>query len=65
MGIGRYRRLRYEGDTQQAFRERAGVVRLLGIDASRGDSARLRLKREADARRTPRWSAGVVDSLGG
>jgi hypothetical protein len=32
---------------------------------SRGDSARLRLKREADARRAPRWSAGVVDSLDG
>jgi hypothetical protein len=32
---------------------------------SRGDSARLRLKRVADARRAPRWSAGVVDSLDG
>jgi hypothetical protein len=40
--------------TQQAFRERAGVVRSLGIGVSRGDSARLRLKREVDAQRTPR-----------
>jgi hypothetical protein len=32
---------------------------------SRGDSARLRLKHEAEARRAPRWSAGVVDSLDG
>jgi hypothetical protein len=79
MGIGRYllvdgrwwshaedwlhRRLGYEGDTQQAFRERAGVVRLLGIGVSRGDNARLRLKREVDARRAPRWGAGAVDSL--
>jgi hypothetical protein len=30
---------------------------------SRGDSARLHLKREVDARRAPRWGAGVVDSL--
>jgi hypothetical protein len=29
----------------------------------RGDGARLRLGREVDARRAPRWSAGVVDSL--
>jgi hypothetical protein len=30
---------------------------------SRGDSARHRLKREVDARRAPRWGAGIVDSL--
>jgi hypothetical protein len=30
---------------------------------SRGDGARLRLKREVDARRAPRWGAGDVDSL--
>jgi hypothetical protein len=30
---------------------------------SRGDNARLRLKREVDARRAPRWGAGAVDSL--
>jgi hypothetical protein len=30
---------------------------------SRGDGARLRLKREVDARRAPRWGAGAVDSL--
>jgi hypothetical protein len=30
---------------------------------SRGDGARLRLKREVDARRAPRWGAGAVDLL--
>jgi hypothetical protein len=58
-----HRRLRYEGDVLQALRERTGVVHLLGIGVSRGDGARLRLKREVDARRAPRWSAGDVDSL--
>ena len=29
----------------------------------RGDDARLRLRREVNARRVPRWGAGVVDSL--
>jgi hypothetical protein len=29
----------------------------------RGDSARLRLRREVDARRVPRWGVGAVDSL--
>ena len=29
----------------------------------RGDDARLRLRREVDARRAPRWGAGAVDSL--
>jgi hypothetical protein len=29
----------------------------------RGNSARLRLRREVNARRVPRWGAGVVDSL--
>jgi hypothetical protein len=29
----------------------------------RGNSARLRLRREVDARRVPRWGAGAVDSL--
>jgi hypothetical protein len=58
-----HRRLRYEGDVLQALRERAGVVHLLGVGASRGDSARLCLKREVDARRAPCWSAGDVDSL--
>jgi hypothetical protein len=29
----------------------------------RGNGARLRLRREVDARRVPRWGAGVVDSL--
>jgi hypothetical protein len=29
----------------------------------RGNGARLRLRREVDARRAPRWGAGVVDSL--
>jgi hypothetical protein len=57
------RRLRYEGDILQALRERAGVVHLLGIGVSRGDGSRLRLNREVDARRAPRWGAGDVDSL--
>ena len=57
------RRLRYEGDVLQALRERAGVVHLLGIGVSRGDGSRLRLRREVDARRAPRWGAGDVDSL--
>jgi hypothetical protein len=55
--------LRYEGDVQQAFRKRAGIVRLLGIGVSRGDGARLRLKREVDTQCAPRWGAGAVDSL--
>jgi hypothetical protein len=29
----------------------------------RGDGARLRLRREVDARRAPRWGAGAFDSL--
>jgi hypothetical protein len=29
----------------------------------RGDDARLRLRREVNVRRVPRWGAGVVDSL--
>jgi hypothetical protein len=29
----------------------------------RGNNARLRLKREVNARRVPRWGAGAVDSL--
>ena len=57
------RHLRYKGDVLQALRERTGVVHLLGIGVSRGDGARLRLKREVDARRAPRWGAGDVDSL--
>jgi hypothetical protein len=60
---GLHRRLRYEGDAQQVFCERAGVVRLLGVGVLRGDGARLRLRREVDARRVPRWGADAVDSL--
>jgi hypothetical protein len=29
----------------------------------RGNDARLRLRREVDARRVPRWGAGAIDSL--
>jgi hypothetical protein len=58
---GLHRRLRYEGDAQQVPRERAGVVRLLGAGVLRGNGARLRIRREVDARRVPRW--GAVDSL--
>jgi hypothetical protein len=58
-----HRRLGYEGDAQQVLRERAGIVRLLGIGVLRGDGARLRLRREVDARGAPRWGAGAIDSL--
>jgi hypothetical protein len=58
-----HRRLRYEGDAQQVFREHAGVVRLLGIGVLWGDGARLRLRREVDARRAFCWGAAAVDSL--
>ena len=58
-----HRRPRYEGDVLQAFRERAGVVFLLGISVSRGDGACLRLEREVDARRAFRRGAGDVGSL--
>jgi hypothetical protein len=60
---GLHRCLMYEGDAQQVLRERAGVVRLLGAGVLRGDGARLRLRREVNARRVPRWGAGAVDSL--
>jgi hypothetical protein len=36
---------------------------MLGVGVLRGNDARLRLKREVNARRVPRWGAGVVDSL--
>jgi hypothetical protein len=36
---------------------------LLGVGVLRGDGARLRLKREVDAQRVPRWGVGAVDSL--
>jgi hypothetical protein len=54
----------YEGDAQQVFHERAGVVRLLGVGILRGNDARLRLRCKVEARRVPRWGAGVVDLLG-
>jgi hypothetical protein len=53
----------YEGDAQQVPCERAGVVRPLGVGTLRGNGACLRLRGEVDARRVPRWGAGVVDSL--
>ena len=53
----------YEGDAQHVLRERAGVVRLLGVGVLRGNGARLRLRRKVEARRVPRWGAGVVDLL--
>jgi hypothetical protein len=36
---------------------------LLGVGVLRGNGARLRLRREVDAGRVPRWGAGAVDSL--
>jgi hypothetical protein len=58
-----HRYLRYEANAQQVLRERAGVIRLLGVGVLRGNDARLRLKRKVNAQRVPRWGAGVVDSL--
>jgi hypothetical protein len=58
-----HRCLRYEGDAQQVLREHAGIVRLLGVGVLRGNGARLRLRRKVEARRVPRWGAGVVDLL--
>jgi hypothetical protein len=63
VGDGLHRYLRYEANTQQVLHERAGVVRLLGVGMLRGNDARLRLRREVNARRVPRWGAGAVDSL--
>jgi hypothetical protein len=51
---GLRRCLRYKANAQQVLRERAGVVRSLGVGVSRGNDARLRLRREVDARRVPR-----------
>jgi hypothetical protein len=36
---------------------------MLGVGVLRRNDARLRLKREVNARRVPRWGASVVDSL--
>ena len=58
-----HRHLRDKGDVLQAPRECAGVVNLLGVGVSRGESACLRLEREVDARRAFRRGAGDVDSL--
>jgi hypothetical protein len=60
---GLHRYLRYEANAQHVLRERAGVVRLLGVGVLRGNYARLRLRREVNARRVPRWGAGAVNSL--
>ena len=59
------RHLWFEGDVLQAFRERAGVVFLLGVSVPRGDGACLRLEREVDVRRAFRRGVGGVDSLDG
>ena len=58
-----HRRPRYEGDVLQAFRERAGVVFLLGVSVPRGNGACLRLEREVDVRRAFRRGAGAINSL--
>jgi hypothetical protein len=55
--------LRYEANAQHVLRERAGTVCLLGVGVLWGDDARLRLRREVDARRVPRWGASAADSL--
>jgi hypothetical protein len=48
---------------QQALRERAGVICLLGVGVLRGNDTRRCLRHEVNARHVPRWGAGVVDSL--
>jgi hypothetical protein len=63
VGDGLHRYLRYEANAQQVLRERAGVIRPLGVGVSWGNDARLRLRREVDARRIPCWGAGIIDSL--
>jgi hypothetical protein len=60
---GLRRCLRYEGDAQQALRERAGVIRQLDVGVLRGNDARLRLRRKVNARHVPRRGAGAVVSL--
>jgi hypothetical protein len=63
VGDGPHRYLRYEANAQQVLRERAGVICPLGVGVLRGNGARLRLWREVNARRVPRWGASVVDLL--
>jgi hypothetical protein len=58
-----HRYLTYEANAQQVLRERAGVICPLGVGVLWGNGARLCLRREVNARRVPRWGAGVVDSL--
>ena len=65
IGVWLRRHLWFEGDVLQAFRERAGVVFLLGVIVPRGDGACLRLEREVDVRRAFRRGVGGVDSLDG
>jgi hypothetical protein len=63
VGDGLHRYLRYKANAQQVFRERAGVIRPLGVGVLRGNDARLRLRREVNARRVAHWGASIVDSL--
>jgi hypothetical protein len=63
VGDGLHRYLRYEANAHQVLRERDGVVRLLGVGVLRGNDARLRLRREVNARRVPCWGAGAINSL--
>jgi hypothetical protein len=60
---GLHRCLRYEANAHQVLCERAGVIHLPGAGVLQGNDARLRLRREVDARRVPRWGDGAVDSL--
>jgi hypothetical protein len=55
--------LGHEANAQQVLRECAGIICPLGVGVLRGNDACLRLRREVDARRVPRWGAGIVDSL--
>jgi hypothetical protein len=55
--------LRYEANAQQALRECASVICLLGVGTLRGNDICRCLGREDNARHVLCWGAGVVDSL--
>jgi hypothetical protein len=63
VGDGLHRDLRYEANAQKVLHEHASVIRPLGVGVLRGNDACLRLRREVNARRVPRWGTDTVDSL--
>jgi hypothetical protein len=58
-----HRHLRYEANAQQALREGAGVISLLGVGTLRGSDTYRCLRCEDNTRHVPRRGAGVVDLL--